>query len=67
MGDDLVIRCFHHQGVADAGKLTVTGRAEDGLAEAVEDASRRFALGVQWHPEVIRDERLFGALVAAAR
>ncbi|WP_127497172.1 gamma-glutamyl-gamma-aminobutyrate hydrolase family protein [Actinoplanes solisilvae] len=67
MGDDLAIRCFHHQGVADAGKLTVTGRAEDGLAEAVEDASRRFALGVQWHPEVIRDERLFGALVAAAR
>lgn len=67
MGDDLAIRCFHHQGVADAGKLTVTGRAEDGLAEAVEDPDRRFVLGVQWHPEVVRDERLFGALVAAAR
>ena len=67
MGDDLAIRCFHHQGVADAGKLTVTGRAEDGLAEAVEDPHRRFVLGVQWHPEVVRDERLFGALVAAAR
>jgi len=67
MGDDLAIRCFHHQGVTDAGKLTVTGRAEDGLIEAVEDPSRRFVLGVQWHPEVIRDERLFGALVGAAR
>ncbi|MCM4083339.1 gamma-glutamyl-gamma-aminobutyrate hydrolase family protein [Paractinoplanes hotanensis] len=67
MGDDLAIHCFHHQGVADAGKLTVTGRAEDGLAEAVEDPDRRFVLGVQWHPEVVRDERLFGALVAAAR
>ena len=66
MGDDLAIRCFHHQGVADAGKLTVTGRAEDGLVEAVEDPDRRFVLGVQWHPEVTRDKRLFGALVAAA-
>ncbi|GAB2624200.1 gamma-glutamyl-gamma-aminobutyrate hydrolase [Paractinoplanes abujensis] len=66
MGDDLGIRCFHHQGVADAGKLTVTGRAEDGLPEAVEDPDHKFVLGVQWHPEVIRDERLFGALVAAA-
>lgn len=65
MGDDLAVRCFHHQGVDDAGKLTVTGRAEDGLAEAVEDPGHRFVLGVQWHPEVTRDERLFGALVEA--
>ena len=45
----------------------MTGRADDGLAEAVEHPDRRFALGVQWHPEVTRDRRLFGALVAAAR
>ncbi|MEU8813991.1 gamma-glutamyl-gamma-aminobutyrate hydrolase family protein [Actinoplanes sp. NPDC048796] len=67
MGDDLAIRCFHHQGVADPGTLTVTGRAEDGLPEAVEDPGRRFVLGVQWHPEVVRDRRLFGALVTAAQ
>ncbi|AEV88108.1 peptidase C26 [Actinoplanes sp. SE50] len=66
MGEDVTINCFHHQGVADAGKLTVTGRAEDGLPEAVEDPERRFLLGVQWHPEVSRDRRLFGALVTAA-
>ncbi|HEY0002355.1 MAG TPA: gamma-glutamyl-gamma-aminobutyrate hydrolase family protein [Actinoplanes sp.] len=67
MGEDLGIHCYHHQGVADAGALVVTGRTEDGLAEAIEDPDRRFVLGVQWHPEVIRDKRLFGALVAAAR
>ncbi|XVU24149.1 gamma-glutamyl-gamma-aminobutyrate hydrolase family protein [Actinoplanes sp. CA-054009] len=67
MGDDLAIRCFHHQGVADPGTLTVTGRAEDGLPEAVEDPGRRFVLGVQWHPEVVRDRRLFGALVTATQ
>jgi putative glutamine amidotransferase len=66
MGDDVEINCYHHQGVADPGTLTVTGRADDGLPEAVEDPARRFVLGVQWHPEVTRDERLFGALVRAA-
>jgi putative glutamine amidotransferase len=65
MGDDLGIHCYHHQGVADAGTLTVTGRTEDGLIEAVENAAHRFVLGVQWHPEVVRDRRLFGALVRA--
>ncbi|GAA2671213.1 MULTISPECIES: gamma-glutamyl-gamma-aminobutyrate hydrolase family protein [Actinoplanes] len=66
MGADVTINCFHHQGVSDPGTLTVTGRAEDGLPEAVEDPERRFVLGVQWHPEVRRDRRLFGALVGAA-
>ena len=66
MGDDTEINCYHHQGVADAGTLTVTGRTEDGLAEALEDPAHRFVLGVQWHPEVHRDKRLFGALVQAA-
>jgi putative glutamine amidotransferase len=67
MGEDVAIHCYHHQGIADPGKLQVTGRAADGLPEAVEDPERRFVLGVQWHPEVVRDRRLFGALVEAAR
>ncbi|MEU8610160.1 gamma-glutamyl-gamma-aminobutyrate hydrolase family protein [Actinoplanes sp. NPDC048791] len=66
MGEDTRVHCFHHQGVDDPGTLTVTGRAEDGTVEAVEDPAHRFVLGVQWHPEVTRDKRLFGALVAAA-
>jgi putative glutamine amidotransferase len=66
IGHDSGIHCYHHQGVADPGKLRVTGWAEDGLPEAVEDPDRRFVLGVQWHPEVTRDRRLFGALVEAA-
>ena len=66
MGDDVTIHCYHHQGVADPGRLTVTGRTADGVPEAVEDPAGRFVLGVQWHPEVVRDRRLFGALVAAA-
>jgi putative glutamine amidotransferase len=67
MGDDVAIQCYHHQGVADPGSLTITGRTDDGVPETIEDPARRFVLGVQWHPEVVRDRRLFGALVEAAR
>jgi putative glutamine amidotransferase len=67
MGDEAEINCYHHQGVADPGSLVVTGRGDDGVPEAIEDPSSRFVLGVQWHPEVKRDKRLFGALVTAAR
>jgi putative glutamine amidotransferase len=67
LGETTVVHCHHHQGVADPGTLTVTARTEDGLPEAVEDPDRRFVLGVQWHPELTRDERLFGALIDAAR
>jgi putative glutamine amidotransferase len=65
-GTETVVNSSHHQAVADAGTLTVTGYAEDGTVEAVEDPSAPFALGVQWHPEMTDDPRLFDALVRAA-
>ena len=43
---------FHHQAVKDIGKdLKVTAFAKDGVIEAVESLSRKFLVGVQWHPE----------------
>lgn len=61
----------HHQGVRDAGKLRIVATAHDGQIEAVDDPSRPFYLGVQWHPERTTDpalgSRIFEALVAAAR
>jgi peptidylprolyl isomerase len=49
----------------------ITGFSDDGLVEAIERPDRRFAMGVQWHPERLIDETadadaLFGAFVAAA-
>jgi putative glutamine amidotransferase len=44
--------------------------APDGVIEGIEDPSRPFCLGVQWHPEFQidpGDRRLFTALIAAAR
>ncbi len=66
LGERETVPTHHHQAVADPGSLTVTGWAEDGIVEAVEDPTRPFVLGVQWHPEAIEDPRLFDALVAAA-
>lgn len=60
----------HHQAPGRIGAgLRVSARAEDGTVEAVEDAGRRFALGVLWHPEEDPDggAPLFAALVEEAR
>lgn len=67
LGDTVSVPSYHHQGLAAAGSLTVTGWADDETPEVVEDPSRRFALGVLWHPEASDDARLFEALVSAAR
>jgi putative glutamine amidotransferase len=68
LGDRVTVNSLHHQGVADPGRLTPTGWSDgDDLIEAVEDPARRFAIGVQWHPEAGEDHRLFEALVVAAR
>ncbi|MGD9690949.1 MAG: gamma-glutamyl-gamma-aminobutyrate hydrolase family protein [Phycisphaerales bacterium] len=55
----------HRQAVTGAGRLRVAARAEDGVIEAVDDPSRRFYVGVQWHPERTRDARLGDELIAA--
>jgi putative glutamine amidotransferase len=62
-------KSHHHQGVDRVGDgLTVTGWATvDELPEAVEDERRRFALGVQWHPEADPASTVVQALVEAAR
>jgi putative glutamine amidotransferase len=66
LGEEVTIHSYHHQGVDSAGSLTVSGWADDGTIEVVEDADKRFAIGVLWHPEVGEDPRIFQALVEAA-
>ena len=67
LGDSVIVNSFHHQGVADPGKIVPVGWCpDDGLIEIIEDPDHPFALGVQWHPEDTTDFRVFQALVAAA-
>lgn len=68
LGDELKVPCYHHQALDRLGAgVVAAGWADDGTVEAVELAGRRFALGVQWHPEDGDDPRLFDALIAAVR
>lgn len=67
LGDRHDVKSHHHQGFGRlGGGLRESARAPDGTLEAVEDPSRRFTLGVLWHPEAGEDRALFEALVAEA-
>jgi putative glutamine amidotransferase len=62
-----IAHCHHHQAVLALGDgLLDSGRAEDGVIEAIEMADGRWGLGVQWHPEANDRSRLFGAVCDAA-
>jgi len=68
----------HHQSLKVIGEgFTVTAQSEDGIIEAIEDGSKRFMLGVQYHPERMFKEpdsselrehaaKLFEAFIKAA-
>ena len=52
--DEVKVNSHHHQAIRTVGNnLTATAWAADGVIECVEDIRPdRFALGVQWHPEL---------------
>jgi putative glutamine amidotransferase len=64
-GTTAEINSYHHQGIDDPGSLTASGWADDDVVEAVEDPTKRFLVGLQWHPEEAADVRPFAALVRA--
>lgn len=71
--DEIMTNSFHHQAVKQlAGEWVPVAWAPDGVVEGIEVTGRRFALGVQWHPEgMFRTDplarRLFEAFVEASR
>jgi len=68
LGERAPVKSHHHQGYGRIGEgLREAGWADDGTVEALEDPSKRFAVGVLWHPEEGEDLALFEALVDEAR
>lgn len=62
------VNSSHHQAIKNVGEnLRATAWAPDGIVECVEDTrADRFALGVQWHPEILTDElsqAIFGRFI----
>jgi putative glutamine amidotransferase len=67
LGNRTDVKSHHHQGYGELGTgLVEAARAPDGTVEALEDPTRRFTLGVLWHPEEGADLALFEALVQEA-
>ena len=71
-GDACPVNSRHHQAVQKLGSgLVVSATAPDGVIEAVEDPSKRFCVGVQWHPENFyrtgEFRALFEAFITAAQ
>jgi putative glutamine amidotransferase len=70
--DTLSVSSSHHQAIDRlADGLVVTGRAPDGIIEAVERPGDGWVVAVQWHPERTADsdpsqQGLFDALVEQA-
>ena len=64
----LMVNSFHHQVVSDPGeKFRVTAESSDGLIEAIESTEFKSIVGVQWHPECLKEGLpLFQWLVAEA-
>lgn len=62
----------HHQAIKElAPGLIISAKAKDEMIEAVEHPSRKFVLGVQWHPEGTwkndpYSKKLFRAFILAA-
>ena len=71
--ETMEVNTTHHQAVRNVGKgLAINATAEDGLIEGLESSKHRFALGVQWHPEILvhqdpSERRIFSSFISAAR
>ena len=65
----LNVNSFHHQAVRETGeKFRVIAKSPDGIVEAMESTEYKSILGVQWHPECLKEGKpLFEWLVNEAK
>ena len=51
----ILVNSRHKSGFKD-NNIFVSSLSDDGIIESVEDNSKKFFLGVEWHPESIKDK-----------
>lgn len=66
----LRVNSRHHQANRSVREpFQVSGKASDGVIEAIESSTHRFVLGVQWHPESMQNDEdsqaIFRGFIAA--
>lgn len=71
--DRMGVNSFHHSAAKEParGWAVSAVSAEDGVTEALEFPEKRFFLAVQWHPEMMYDDKLqkklFDAFISACK
>ena len=70
--ENIEVNSRHNYHIPDAGLKTVTAYASDGVIEALEDDTKLFNIGVQWHPELLPEDdinsiNLFGEFIESAK
>jgi len=58
----IMVNSRHKDYIATCSNLQISAYSEDGIIEAIEEKNKKFFIGVQWHPENLKDEntnRLF--------
>lgn len=71
--DGMRVNSYHHSAAKEPaqGWIISAVSAEDGVTEALECPEKRFFLAVQWHPEMMYDDKLqkklFDAFISACK
>ncbi len=68
----IAVNSFHHQAIDRVGEnFEPSGWSPDGAVEAIEDRTRQFVVGVQWHAELMVEQpdhlRLFETFTDASQ
>ena len=66
---EIMVNSAHHQAVKEPGNgLIINALSADGVIEGIEDPTKKFCIGVQWHPEFFiqgSDNKLLKAFIDA--
>ena len=54
--EDEILVNSRHNDFLERTSLICSAKSDDGIIEAVEDKSKKFFIGVQWHPEALKDD-----------
>ena len=68
--DCIVVNSKHNYHIKDSGTLKKVACSLDGYIEAIENPKCSFQLGIQWHPELLKDEnsdKIFDAFIESAK
>jgi len=69
--EEFYVNSRHKYKVTTVDSFSIVGYSNDGVIEAIEHKGKKFAIGVQWHPENLMDSeisrKLFNSFIESSR